>query len=115
MKTEKLSPEQAEAEVAHWKSVWNMRCADTMLKLVKTKPTLTADDFRNAMIEQDCPPQIIAANAHSMFKSFAAQGYMRKEKTYILSRNASRVLPVYTSLKYKPENMPQVVEQPTHN
>jgi hypothetical protein len=105
MSKEQLSAEQAQAEVNYWKSYWNMRCIDTMLKLVKENQTLTADTFRAAMVEQNCPPRLIALNAPAILKSFLHQRYLRKERNYILSDNGSRVLPVYTSLKYEPKTV----------
>jgi len=79
---------------------WAWKCVDAFHTLMKSKQTLTADDFRAAMVELDCPARLIARNSPALFKSYVAQRYLRKEKTYVLSEHGSRPLPVYTSLKY---------------
>jgi len=79
---------------------WAWKCVDAFHTLMKSKQTITADDFREAMIEQDCPARLIASNSPKLFKQYVSQRYLRKEKTYVLSEHGSRPLPQYTSLKY---------------
>ena len=68
---------------------------EIFLNLIKSKDTITADDFVAACVAKEVHPVYISKQAGALFKSAKANGMLQKTNTYVLSNRSSKPLPVY--------------------
>lgn len=81
---------------------YNEKTVDLFFELLNTFDKITADDFARICRRDNVPPLVIGRNSPKLFKSFKAQGYLKKTKTYRISQRNHSPMPVY-----------QVVKKPT--
>ena len=75
---------------------WEFEATKIMFKLKDELRVFTADDFYRLARAQAMPPALLKKFSGSMFRQFAAAGYIKKTDKFRLSeRNGSSPLPVW--------------------
>ena len=68
---------------------------EIFLSLIKSKDTITADDFVAACVAREVHPVYISKQVGALIKSAKANGMLLKTNTFVLSKRSSKPLPVY--------------------
>jgi hypothetical protein len=75
---------------------------DIFYRLAHERETITADDYVREARRAKMNPVHISRTCGPLFKSFRANGTLRKTSEYRISERSSKPLPVYVCLKEKP-------------
>ncbi len=94
MKIEDVNPE-------YEKSRWDIVAVNIMFSLIKSKATITADDYILKAKRQDMNPFAITRTAGILFKTFKTNGFIRKTNQFKLSERTSKPLPIYETCPNK--------------
>ena len=82
-----------------------LAAVEIFLNLIKSRATITADEFVSECRKHEMSPLDISRLSGALFKSMKANGYIRKTKEFKLSERSSKPLPVYQCV-YRGQKQP---------